>query len=240
MARSSVQKWREALAKSAASGQVLHVQDHPFSSIDPSFVLKFIKTHFDGGTFLPKTQNYTSIPDGILLFPGTVPILTVRDPRFTVPSTYRVLQSFGLLHGSGRPNFLVSTTPIWIRLMYEFYVSRGITPLVVDADDLMTSTNFIAALARQAGLDPRKLHLSWPEASEEEKAELHPMFYASQKNLIESTGIKAERAAKHVDFEQEMASWTINFGRDDAVLVREMVDSAMPHYHYLYERRFNL
>ncbi|KAK8004539.1 protein-S-isoprenylcysteine O-methyltransferase [Apiospora arundinis] len=178
-----------------------------------------------------------SIPDDLLFAPGTLPVLTIRDPRLTVSSTYRVLAAMGLPHGSGRPNFLISTSTLWIRRLYEAYRSRGIEPVVVDADDLMTSPEFARHVCAKLGLDPESACLSWEATSAEEKAKLHPMEYASQKFLIDSTGIDESRAAKNQDMEAQVQGWPAEFG-EDVELVREMVDLAMPHYQYLYERRF--
>ncbi|KAK8032618.1 hypothetical protein PG990_002352 [Apiospora arundinis] len=126
-----------------------------------------------------------------------------------------------LPHGSGRPNFLISTSTLWIRRLHEAYRSRGIEPVVVDADDLMTSPEFARRLCSKLGLDPELAYLSWEATSAEEKAKLHPM----------------DRAAKNQDMEALVQGWPAEFG-EDVELVREMVDLAIPHYQYLYERRF--
>ena len=36
----------------------------------------------------------------------------------------------GIEHGGGFLNYFSVTTPIWNRLMYDFYVSQGFDPLV--------------------------------------------------------------------------------------------------------------
>jgi hypothetical protein len=166
-----------------------------------------------------------------------VPILTIRDPRLAVVSAYRVLKEMGLPHGSGRPNFLISTSLQWQRLLYGFFVSHGITPLVVDGDDLMTSPQYARSLCEKLDLDPAQAYLSWPSASEEEKSAMHPMFLASQRNLIESEGPRPERAAKNTDFDKEEQQWEEEFGEDMA-MVKEMIALAMPHYKWFQDKRF--
>ncbi|KAK6848786.1 hypothetical protein PG995_012619 [Apiospora arundinis] len=222
-----VQKWRAAIQDAQETGKTLLLQDHPLFHRFPS----------RGGNDPSHHKNFTSIPDDLLFPPGTVPVLTIRDPRLTVCSTYRVLAAMDLPHGSGRPNFLISTSTLWIRRLYEAYRSRGIEPVVVDADDLMTSPEFARHLCSKLGLDPESACLSWKATSAEEKAKLHPMEYASQRFLIDSTGIDESRAAKNQDMEALVQGWPAEFG-EDVGLVREMVDFAMPHYQYLYERRF--
>ncbi|KAK8857278.1 hypothetical protein PGQ11_013190 [Apiospora arundinis] len=246
-----VQKWRAAIQDAQETGKTLLLQDHPFSTASPAEVLRLIQNPSasdseiletvapseKGGNDPSHHKNFTSIPDDLLFPPGTVPVLTIRDPRLTVCSTYRVLAAMDLPHGSGRPNFLISTSTLWIRRLYEAYRSRGIEPVVVDADDLMTSPEFARHLCSKLGLDPESACLSWKATSAEEKAKLHPMEYASQRFLIDSTGIDESRAAKNQDMEALVQGWPAEFG-EDVGLVREMVDFAMPHYQYLYERRF--
>ncbi|THX84770.1 hypothetical protein D6D05_03104 [Aureobasidium pullulans] len=193
--------------------QVLMVRDHPFGSADPTVVLDIIRSTSGHAFHPPEEGNFTSIPSSLLLHENTVPILTIRDPRLAVPSAYRVLKDMGFSHGSGRPNFVISTSLHWQRLLYDFYISHGISPLVVDGDDLMTT-------------------------SEEEKSAMHPMFLASQRNLIESEGPNPDRAAQNTDFEKEEQKWEDEFG-EDVAMVKEMIALAMPHYEWFQTKRFS-
>jgi len=213
------------------------VHDHPFSSADPAVVLDLIHSTSGRNFHPPGDKNFTSIPASLLLHENTVPILTIRDPRLAVTSAYRVLKDMGLPHGSGRPNFTISTSLQWQRLLYDFFTSHGITPLVVDADDLMTNPQYARSLCEKLDLDPEQAYLSWPAATEEEKSALHPMFLASQRNLIESEGPNPGRAAKNIDFEKEEQGWEDEFG-EDLAMVKEMIALAMPHYEWLRKKRF--
>lgn len=177
------------------------------------------------------------MPSSLLLHEDTLPILTIRDPRLAVTSAYRVLKDMGLPHGSGRPNFLISTSLQWQRLLHDLFTSQGIIPLVVDADDLMTSPQYARSLCEKLGLDPAQAYLSWPAASDEEKGALHPMFLASQRTLIESEGPIPGRAAKNVNFAKEEQGWEDEFGVDMA-LVKEMIALAMPHYKWFQAKRY--
>jgi hypothetical protein len=187
----------------------------------------------------PEEKNFTSIPASLLLHEGTKPVLTIRDPRLAVTSAYRVLKDMGLPHGSGRPNFLISTSLQWQRLLYDFFVSHGILPLVVDADDLMTSPRYARLLCEKLDLDPAQACLSWPSISGEERSALHPMFLASQRNLLESEGPNPSRAAPNIDFESEEQRWEVEFGEDMA-MVKEMIALAMPHYEWFQSKRFTV
>lgn len=217
--------------------KTLILLDHPFTAIDPNRVLKFIKTYPAGGNIVDHGENFGKMPSNLLLHPNTVPVLTIRDPRLAVPSAFRVLGAMGLSHGSGRPNFLISTTPQWNRMLYDFFAVNGVQALVVDADDVMTSQDFIKQLCVKLGLDPDQAQFTWPAISQGERTQLDHGFYASQRYLLESSGVDSGRAAKNLDLEAEQSRWEAEFG-EDVKLVTEMVDLAMPHYRYLYERRF--
>lgn len=257
-AAEATEKWRNALTEagkqvsfrpirmpmldmklsSQMQNQVLMVRDHPFSSADPAVVLGVIHSASGQAMHPHDSGNFTSVPSSLLLHEGTVPVLTIRDPRLAITSAYRVLKDMGLPHGSGRPNFLISTSLQWQRLLYEFFTSHGITPLVVDGDDLMTSPQYARSLCEKLDLDPGHAYLSWPAASEEEKSAMHPMFLASQRKLIESDGLNPARAAKNViDFKKEEQGWEQDFG-EDLAMVKEMIALAMPHYEWFQAKRF--
>lgn len=220
-------------------GKSLMAMQHAFFSVLPEKILQYIKLATDASPLPPGGENFTIIPDALLLKPGTVALLTIRDPRLAVPSAYRTLARFGLSHGSGRLNFLLSTGLIWSQALYDYYVSNGIQPLVVDGDDVMTNENFVRYLCSCAGLEPDEVYTTWSAPTEEEREGIHPMFYASQGTLIESSGIIPGRAAKNMDMAEEVRKWDAEFG-EDVGLIREAVESAMPYYRYLHERRLKM
>ncbi len=122
----------------------------------------------------PPGLNFTMIPEDLLLHSDTVPIFTIRDPRLVVPSTLEVLQRMNLPHGGGRPNYFMVTCGIWNRMLYDYYVTHGIQPIVVDADDYMTSEDFVRELCTKIGLDPAQAYFSWCVT------EGYKAFYASK------------------------------------------------------------
>jgi hypothetical protein len=185
-----------------------------------------------------RSENFSLVPDSLLLRPGTIPLISIRDPRLTVPSAYRVLERMNLPHAGSRAFFLTTTCNVWNCVLYNFYESHGIQPVVVDADDYMTSETFVRSLFVKLNLDPSKVRFEWDAATAEQKEkEIHPMQYASQNTLYESSGVIAGRAARNSDFADAEVKWREEFG-DDAGLVEEMVALAMPHYRYLHERRW--
>lgn len=240
----SLKVYDEAFQKAQADNKILLLHDHPFSAAESQRVLGLIKDKVDPGNsdlFAPQLLE-------ILLKKGTTPILTIRDPRLAVPSAFRVLGEFGLPHGSGRPNFFVSTSTLWTRWLYNSFTSHGIQPVVVDGDDIMAGGEaFTRLLAERLDLDPEAMLLSWEapydhvlnsgHLSKEEYEGLHPMYYKSQSVLIESSKPDAGRAARNVDLKKEEQSWEADFEEEDAKLMREAVERAMPQYQWLWERR---
>ena len=76
--------------------------------------------------------------------------------------------------------------------------------------------------------------------SEEEKGKMHPMLVQIQATLVGSEGIKPERAGKNLDLEAERREWEGEFDEEEVVMIKELVDVAMPHYEYLRERRLRI
>lgn len=186
-----------------------------------------------------RSENFSLVPDSLLLRPGTVPLISIRDPRLCIPSAYRVLARMNLPHAGSRAFFLITTCNVFNCVLYNFYRSHGIEPVVVDADDYMTSETFVRSLCVRLGLDPLKVRFEWDAVTSEQKEkEIHPMQYASQNTLYESSGVIPGKAAKESDFSDVSVKWKEEFG-DDAGLVEEMVALAMPHYQYLYKRRWS-
>jgi hypothetical protein len=143
-----------------------------------------------------------------------------------------------LPHGGSRAFLLETTCNIWNVLLYNFYKSHGIEPTVVDAEDYMTSEEFVKKLCVRIGLDPESAVFSWKAVTKEQKeGEIHPMLYASQNTLFESEGVDAGKAKGEGDLVEEERAWEEEFG-GDVGLVREMVGIAEPFYRWLYERRW--
>lgn len=218
-------------------GTSLLLIDHAFNAASPDTIIRMIDEISRSSSNGPSGYNVTDLPESLLLRRGTVPLFTIRDPRITVPATFRVLGDMDLPHGSGRPNFTVSASPLWIRNLYNYFTSKGIEPLIVDADDFLANPDLVKELCAKLGLDAKELLWSWPKPTADERAGLHPHFYASQRALIESEGIRPELASINRDLDAEKKAWKIDFG-EDASMVEEMIDLALPHYQWLKDRAF--
>lgn len=236
----AIDAWEHGLKHAEKEAKVQITQDHCFNSAPPATVLHILDLIRKDDSGPDTGENVVDLPEHLLLQPGLIPLFTIRDPRLAVPSAYRVLKKFGLpRNGGGRANFSITTNPIWIRLMFNWYVAHGVEPVVVDCDDVQTAegTDFLQRLAEKLGLEPWKLCLSWEKIGDVERAAAHPSFYASQSTLLESSGLNAGLAAKGRDWAREEERWAEEF-EEDCRFVKEMVGNARIHYHWLLERKF--
>lgn len=208
---------------------------HPFYTLSPSKLTQYVSTP-ESAKAIGDPQNQTLIPDDLLLRPGTVPIFTVRHPVLFVPSLIRALDS--TTPGGTRATYLIGSSLQFSRELYDWYNSRGVEPIVAEADDYMTSEDYCRRLAQAAGLDPSRIAFKWSETSEQQRSEMHPILLKIQQRLVESEGPEAKRAASNVDLDAERRKWDSEFSKDIVSLIKELVDLAMPHYEYLRSRRF--
>lgn len=204
---------------------------HSFFPVAPDQILNFVTAPESDHS---GKDNFTMMPDKLLLYPGTVPILTIRNPRLVVPSAHRAMRT--IIKGGGRANLLVVTNQIWCRLLYDYFSANGIEPLVIDADDYMTSRDFVRGLCKRAGLNPEEAVFSWSQSTEDQKKQLPQAHVEIQSTLMNSGGMNPGRAAKNLDLEAEEKNWEEEFGTD-ANLIQDLIRLAMPHYDYLYGRR---
>lgn len=235
-----VAAWQLRLEQDQAAQKLLIVQAYPFAPVSPERITEYMRatTSVDPHTKF-HGDNFTLIPESLLLAPGTVPVFIIRNPHLTVPSTFRVLKNMGLAEGGGQPMALVTTCNVWSRVLYEFYVKNGITPLVLDADDYLSSEDYVRQICKSLDLDSSKAQFSWPAMSEEEKSKLHPMEFLSAEELFKSMGPDAGRTEKNMQLELTQQHQEEEFGKDTA-LIQELVGHAMPHYEFLRERRLQL
>jgi hypothetical protein len=215
-------------------GKVLLVHDHLFYTTSPDHVLASVicpeSSAKEGG-------NFNLIPEKLLLYPGTVPLFTIRHPFMCVPSTIKAVRDT-VTGGASLPAYKIGTTLRYGREMYDWYVSKGIEPVVVDADDYMTSEQFSRILAGRLGLDPAQVTVAWEPTPEEQQEQMHPTLRAIQKTLIDSQGLIPNRAAKNITPEEEVARWKDAFTAEEVELIHELVRRMTPDYEYLKARKF--
>ncbi|KAK4494886.1 hypothetical protein PRZ48_014242 [Zasmidium cellare] len=231
-------RWRKGLATTESKNKALYVHFHPLFALKPDVVYDYLS---NGPAVAPRSiRKPLSVPDELLLMKGTVPLLTIRNPRLQVPSLYRVSRDT-LPGGVGGVDLLASATPRWNRLLHDWYTANGIQPLVVDADDYMSSEAFVRHLCSISGLDPDEALIKWDKTNRDmDMNQYEKNHSAIQKTLFASQGPEARRASQNVDLDAEERGWDAEFGVQGARLVRETVQTVSGDYEYLRERRVRL
>lgn len=149
---------------------------HPLFTMQSDEVFRYITTASDS-TVPTLRDNPTLIPDHLLLHPRTVPVFTIRNPYLQVSSAYRI--AVNVFGGATYANCLAGTAGRWTRLLYDWYLAHGVHPIVVDADDYMSSEAFVRYLCTVTGLDPHEIRTRW-ENEEEAGRELERTYSAVQ------------------------------------------------------------
>jgi hypothetical protein len=129
----------------------------------------------------------------------------------------------------------------WQRELYDWYLTKHITPVVVESENYMTSPEFVRKLCEVVGLDPEAAIFKWDRLGEEERAKLDPQVVQMMKTLFDSEGLRPDLAIKEqLVVTEEMEKWKADLGEDVAGVVREVVDASMDDYPYLKARKLTL
>ncbi|EUC42049.1 hypothetical protein COCMIDRAFT_104562 [Bipolaris oryzae ATCC 44560] len=178
--------------------------------------------------------NPTSLPDSFLL--KFQPIFQIRNPILMFPSLVRAQMDVKV---AGRPRDPICQIMLQLRdsrTLYDWYAAQtthtGITPRVIDADDVMNDAASMRKLCLQTGLDPDAIVYEWEERVVED-----PMQARFLSTLAKSKGVVKGLDAKGKSVEGEMEKWVEEFGREDAEELARSVEKAMGDYEYMYSRR---
>ncbi|XP_014560311.1 hypothetical protein COCVIDRAFT_89507 [Bipolaris victoriae FI3] len=178
--------------------------------------------------------NPTSLPDSFLL--KFQPIFQIRHPVLMFPSLVRAQMDVKV---AGRPRDPICQVMLQLRdsrSLYDWYaaqtVNTGITPRVIDADDVMSDAASMRKLCLETGLDPDSIVYQWEERVVED-----PMQARFLSTLAKSKGIVKGLDAKGKSVEGEMEKWVEEFGREDAEELARLVEKAMGDYEYLHGKR---
>lgn len=230
--------WTAALKEAEATDQTLFVHEHPQFPISLDKVDSYVASEWNK-PFVYPPSNFTLVPDSIMFHPGTVPILTFRHPARLMPHGFIALRDGE--HNPDDFNFKFVANLRWQRAMYAWYEANGISPIVVDADDYMSSPEFVKKLCAEAGLDPEAAIFKWERTPEEVRSQFPPPARFLLKTLWDSEGLRPELAKKDTpDIEVEVEKWKRDFGDETAQLIREVVEASMDDYEYLNEKRLKL
>ncbi|KAL2206765.1 hypothetical protein CC79DRAFT_1385944 [Sarocladium strictum] len=195
----------------------------------------------DGATGTRSKFNKTCLSDEFLL--TWRPTFLIRHPAMVITSMYRAAIHAGFKRESNEPH-VSERTYFWTRSLYDFYASSSDTdspfPIILDADDIMTSPELMTAYSRTAGFNPDQLRFQWDKVSDEALAEMSQIRRHMQSSLHASSGINMSKIAGDLDIDKEAAEWRKEFGEEGGRNLEGWVRAAMPDYEYLRERRFRL
>ncbi|KAK4495363.1 hypothetical protein PRZ48_013694 [Zasmidium cellare] len=129
----------------------------------------------------------------------------------------------------------------WTRKLWQFYESKGVPSLIIDADDLVMKPQATTqALAEWVGFDKNALQYTWTEASDNERAAKEAAMRRMLSSLDASAGVTVDpsKLAKNVgSAEEQMPKWRKEFGDVMAEKMWRSIERTMPDYEYLMERR---
>ena len=222
-------------------GQTLYMHDHVYWLPSPERIVQLLAAakRLEKFPQTPEPINPTTVPKELLLQQGTKPIITIRHPVLTVPSNYRAMHS--LTPNPSENNTISSGDYHCLRDLYDFYKANGISPVVVDADDYMTSEAYVLHICREVpGLEPETAVLSWPKTSDEEQKEMNPHLVTVQNTLINSQGLVPGRASQNQNLAEVQSKWAAEFGEEKARSFKKIVQFNTAPYEYLRERRLRL
>ncbi|EED18828.1 hypothetical protein TSTA_125420 [Talaromyces stipitatus ATCC 10500] len=261
---SDLQKWIDEAEK---NGQFVFIKEHAIFMIDPVSVTNYHphkradKERADGTEALselrkqwqfgrscgevelpnPSPLNQTVVSDEFLL--SFTPTFLIRHPALTFPSFLRAYIGEGMPKTNFEASALVdeldhSMTFHWMHHLYDFYVSKGIEPLVVESDDVISSHEVVIDYAHHIGLDTEKLHWNWSPASEKQlEMGGNSRLQRFLGTIMSSSGVMNDKMAKNLDLAVERKKWKQEFGGLIGEKMVEWVEAAMEDYEYLKERR---
>ncbi|KXT01761.1 hypothetical protein AC578_2791 [Pseudocercospora eumusae] len=235
--------------------KICFTKEHVETFIDPSILEKYIYGDHKAQPFTFDIPGYSSeksagnetvFSDAYL--ESWNPIFLVRHPARAFESMY---QSFidvvktpaceGATQESIDKFIEFSMTLSWSRKLYDFYGSRGMDPVILDADDIVVSTEAVTQkLARYIGFDTNSLQYKWNELSKEDKEKQGAHMQRMFSSINESNGVKVDPAklSSGIKSAAELVpKWTEAFGEETAKKIERWVEAAMPDYEYMRERR---
>ena len=196
-------------------------------------------------------QNFTVLPDEFLQ--TWLPTFLIRHPALAFPSYYRAVVKMEGIEGAAADHY-ASFKMISIkesRQLYNLYVQwrdklpssadkRDVWPIVLDADDVISSPDTMTLYCHMLDMDAEKLRFSWDALKQNDLLQIAPSQQVMRSTLHQSTGIVKDKAQSVVDISEEAEKWKIEFGAAAAQRITKMVYEAMPDYEYLRAKRLRV
>ncbi len=132
--------------------------------------------------------NPTHIPDDIM--ETLTPVLVFRHPLLIIPSIYPKLNPISGIEPDDE-DFEISATLRWTQYIYDYFVSIGRKPIVVEAQDFVWNTKpTMDKLCRELGIDESGWIDEWDPLPREHWPD-HKNAVAMTSDLMESSGLQS-------------------------------------------------
>ncbi|KAG5655694.1 hypothetical protein KAF25_009193 [Fusarium avenaceum] len=237
------------------AGKIVMFKEHAMLLNDPFIESRFI--HGENAT-IGQPKSLKGYPDGISSFRSPLnktilsddflktlkPTFLIRHPASTIPSLFRAIRHEGF-DREVKELEPVERSLYWQRKLLEFYeesykAGEIEKPIVLDADDMMTSQELMLKYAKVAGLDPEKLRFSWEKAPQEVVNSMPSFVQHMLGSLNSSEKVDLSKVVGDVDISQEAVKWKAEFGDEHARKLETYVREAMDDYEYMRSKRLTL
>ncbi|KIL88340.1 hypothetical protein FAVG1_08419 [Fusarium avenaceum] len=237
------------------AGKLVMFKEHAMLLNDPFIESRFI--HGENAT-IGQPRSLEGYPDEISSFRSPLnktilsddflktlkPTFLIRHPASTIPSLFRAIRHEGF-DREVKELEPVERSLYWQRKLLEFYedsykAGEIEKPIVLDADDMMTSQELMLKYAKVAGLDPEKLRFSWEKAPEEVVNSMPSFVQHMLGSLNSSEKIDLAKVVGDVDISQEAVKWKAEFGDEHARKLEIYIREAMDDYEYMRSKRLTL
>lgn len=143
-------------------GRATFHKEHIDLMVDPIKLFKAAYPDDDGPNLVvrypgqetpSKSTSPLCLPDDFLT--SILPVILIRNPALMVPSFYRAQNDCKIDLDSA--HFRCFMELQWTWQLYDWYCIQGITPIVVDGDDVMKQPAVVRKLCEMCGMDPDKV-----------------------------------------------------------------------------------
>jgi hypothetical protein len=257
-AEESFESLEKTRAAGDADGTITFVKEHATSLLDPNVVDEFIfgRSDVDAsdsrwrlvGAGSDEAPEQVSTPNDTMLSISYLRqwemVFLIRHPALAFASLYRILLEVaprGQVSKATQNIFTVNMTLRWSRRLYDLAAElSGSEPIVLDADDIISSPAVVQKFAADLGMDPSRVRRTWSPSTKEEIEKESPVNQRFFSTINASSGIMTDKLAGDIDIASEVAKWRLEFGEEGARKLETWVRAAMPDYLYLRGKRQTL
>lgn len=161
------------------------MNEHCLNSLQQDILLKMIRGELDSLEDGP--SNRINLPDEVL--DTCTPIMVIRHPAMQISSVYQSMVAMSRCR-PGDEDFEIATALRLSRALYDFLCSRGKTPIVVDAEDMLWRTQDLAInICDALDIDVKGIKDKWDPVPIE-KRPANPVLLAWTEVIWKSSGVE--------------------------------------------------